>query len=153
MEEIDIAELLWEGCSIQSILTKSVRRDAIKNLACSFSRLMFQGKVNAAILLLAPLGRGAILHIEDSIDLGDVCHQGAKSVSDILCSKHPNANPARLEALIIGNADTLPVHPVVYNQITVSSIRSVKLHFKGAAGPSGPDVHCRRRLCTLLAKR
>ena len=33
----DTAELLWEGCSIQSRITKSIGRDTVKNLARSFS--------------------------------------------------------------------------------------------------------------------
>ena len=54
---------------------------------------------------------------------------------------------------MMGNANPPSVHPVVYDQITASCIWSVALHVKGAAGPSGLDVHCWRRLCTLLAKR
>ena len=56
----DIAELLWEGRSLQSRLIKSGRRDMGKSLARSFSKLMFQGKVNAAIQLLAQHGKGRV---------------------------------------------------------------------------------------------
>ena len=48
----------------------------------------------------------------------------------------------------MGNAVPPPVHPVVYDQITANRIRSVALSVKGAAGPSGLDAHCWRRLCT-----
>ena len=123
----DIAELLREGCSIQSRLAKSVRRDTAKNLACSFSNLRFQGKVNAAIQLLPQHSRWRVLHVEDSIDLID---QGVKCVLHILRSKYPNASPARPEASMMGNADPLPVYPVVYDQITASCIRSVALRVK-----------------------
>ena len=115
----DVAELLWERCSIQSRLTKSVRRDTIKTSHVPSQKLMFQGKVNATIQLLAQHGRAGVLHVEDSIDIGN---QGVKSVLDILRSKHPNANPARPEVLMMGNADPPPVHPVVYDQITASYI-------------------------------
>ena len=71
-------------------LTKSVTRNTIK-IACSYSELIFQGKVNAAIQLLDQHGRGGVLHVEDSIDLGD---QGVKFVLDSLHSKHPNVTPA-----------------------------------------------------------
>ena len=111
---------------------------------------MFQGKVKAVIQLLAQHGRGGVLHVEDSIDLGD---KGVKSVLDTIRYKHPNDNPATPGALMMGNADPLPVHPYVYDQITASCLRSAALHVKGAAGPSGLDVHGWRRLCTLLAKR
>ena len=106
---------------------------------------MFQSKVNAAIHHLAQHGKGGVLHAEDNINLGD---QGVKSVLDILRSKHPNATPARPEALMMSKADPPPVHPVVYDQITASCIRSAALRVKGAAGPSVLDAHCWRRLCT-----
>ena len=111
---------------------------------------MFQGKVNAAIQQLAQRGREGVLNVDDRIDLGD---QGVKSELDIVRSKHPNATGARPDALLMSNADPMPVHPVVYDQIPISWIWSVALHYKGAAGPFGQDVHCWRRLCTLLASR
>ena len=74
---------------------------------------MFHGKVKAAIQLLAQHSGGGVLLVEDSIDLGD---QEAKSVLDILRSKHPNATPARPEALMMGNADPPPVHLVLCNK-------------------------------------
>ena len=96
----------------------------VKNFAHSISKLMFKGKVNAAIQVLAQHGKGGVLHVEDNIDLGD---QGVKSLLDISSSKHPNATPARPEALMMDNADPPPVHPVVYDQITASCIQSVIL--------------------------
>ena len=75
---------------------------------------------------------GSRIHVEDSTDLGD---QGVKHVMDILCSKHPNTTPAKPGALMMGNANPPPVHPVVYDQITASWIRSVALRVKVAAGP------------------
>ena len=54
---------------------------------------------------------------------------------------------------MMGNADPPQVHPVVYDQITASCKRSVALRVKGAAGPSGQDIHCWRRPYTLLANR
>ena len=93
---------------------------------------MFQGKVSAANQLLAQQGKWGVLHAKDSIDLGD---QGMKSVLDILRSKHPSATPTMPKVLIKGNADPPPVHPVIYDQITASCIRSAALHVKGTAGP------------------
>ena len=89
-KKVDIAELMWEGHSLQSRLIKSDRRDTGGNLARSFSKLMFQGKVNSAIQPLAQHGKGGVLHADDNINLGD---QGVKSVLDILRSKHPSATP------------------------------------------------------------
>ncbi len=39
-------------------------------------------------------------------------------------------------------------HPVIFDRIDASWIRSAALNTKGAAGPSGLDAHCWRRLCT-----
>ena len=102
---------------------------------------MFQGKVNIAIQLLAQHAGGGVVHVEDSIDLGD---QGVKTVLEILRSKHPHGTPARPEALMMGNADSPPVHPVVYNQITASCMWSEALCVKGATGPFVLVVHCWR---------
>ena len=76
-----------------------------------------------------------------------------ESLLVILGSKHPNTTPARPGVLMMGNVDPPPVHSIVYDQITGSCIRSVALCVKGAAVRFGLDVHCWRRLCTLLAKR
>ena len=71
--------------------------------------------------------RGGVLHVEDSIYLFD---QGLEYVLHILRSKYPNATPARPEDLMKGNADPLPVHSVVYNQITASCKGSVAICVK-----------------------
>lgn len=108
---------------------------------------MFQGKTSAAIDLIAKSGNGGVLKAGDRVDLGD---QGVKSVLDILRSKHPCASPAPTEALLCRSATPPSVHPVVFEQITASSIRSAALNTTGAAGPSGLDAHCWRRLCSAF---
>lgn len=54
------------------------------NLAHAFlgySRLMFQGKINVALWLLSQqLGKGGVLHVDDTVDCGK---QHMKSVQDI----------------------------------------------------------------------
>ena len=47
-----------------------------------------------------------------------------------------------------GNTEPSPVHPLVYDQITASHIRSATLRTKVAAGPSVLDAYCWRRICT-----
>ena len=89
--------------------------DTVENLARSFSKLSFQGQVNATIHLRAQHSRGGVLYVEDSIDLGD---EGVKFVLHILCSKTPNATSAKPDVLMMGNANPMPVHLVVHNQIT-----------------------------------
>ena len=79
------------------------------------------------------------------VDLGD---KGKKSVLDILYSKHPHPEPVSMDALPEGYNDPPVVHPVIFDKITASSIHCATLRTKGAAGPSGMDAHCWRRLCT-----
>ena len=143
----DFGSLLAEGRSLQCRLPKFSPSESANNgnLARSFAKLMFRGKTNAALQLLSEQGKGGILRVDDLIDQGDHVQ---KSVLDILRSKHPPAQPVLPSALIDGNADPPVVHPVVFDRITAACIRRAALRTKGAAGPSGLDAHCWRRLCT-----
>ena len=71
----EIECLLVEGRSLQSCLPKrnlsSRDNDNSDNLARNFSKLMFQGKTNAAMQLLSQQGKGGILNVEDMVDSGD----------------------------------------------------------------------------------
>ena len=107
---------------------------------------MFQGKINAALQLLSQQGKGGVLCADEMVDLGD----GETTVLDILHSKHPHSEPVSMDALPEGHNDPPEVHPVIFDQITASTIRYAALHTKGAAGPSGIDAHCWRRLCTVF---
>ena len=85
---------------------------------------MFQGKTNVAMQLLSQQGKGGVLNIEDMIDSGD---NTMKPVVDKLISKHPPAQPVSTDALIVGDADLPEVPPVVFDQITASSICGASL--------------------------
>ena len=66
----------------------------------------------------------------------------------MLRSKHPCAQPAHPEAMILGNPAPSSVHPIVFDQINANGIQAAALRTNGAAGPSGIDAHSWRRLCT-----
>ena len=106
---------------------------------------MFHGKINAASQLLSDRGKGGVLCVDDVIDLGD---NTKKPVLDILKLKHPRAQPASPDAVPERNTAPPNVHPVVFKDITATSIRRAALQTKGAAGPSGIDAYRWRRLCT-----
>ena len=105
---------------------------------------MFEGKTNAALQLLSQRGNGGVLHVNDPINHDDADSQ---TVLDILKSKHPSPQPATPEAVLPNSSKTPQLHPVVFDQIDAKSIRSAALRTEGAAGPSGIDEHCWRRLC------
>ena len=143
----DINSLVLEGRSLQQRLPYPSKNDNKEKdtLDRAFSRLMFQGKTNAALQLLSHKGRSSVLHVNDPTDAND---PDSKHVLDILKSKHPHGKPATQEALMHKNVQPENAHPIIFDQITAASIRSASLRTKGSAGPSGIDAHCWRRMCT-----
>ena len=103
---------------------------------------MFQGKTRAAIGLLSNQNSGGPLHLNDMIDTTN----GPRKVRDILADKHPPGKPVCSEAII--EDSPLEVHPVLFESIDATTIKSAALHTSGAAGPSGLDARSWRRLCT-----
>ena len=76
--------------------------------------------------------------------------QTTQHLRDILESKHPPAQPAHPDDII--HSDIPPsVHPIVFDSLDAATIRSAALHTNGAAGPSGLDAHCWRRLCSSFS--
>lgn len=106
---------------------------------------MFQGNVKSAVAavdLLSNKSKGGLLHLDDMIPSQD----DEKSVRDILRDKHPSGGPAHQDCLLCEDPPT--VHPVIFDSIDKSVVRSAALKTSGAAGPSGLDAYCWRRLCT-----
>ena len=136
----DITALLEEGRCLQQRLPKdaSSKRSG-QSLARGFSNLMFRGKTGAALDLLSHKGTGGVLHVNDPVTKDDPT---SPFVLDVLKSKHPAAQPASAEALLSDCQDPPIVHPVIFDQIDASSIRSAALSTTDAAGPSGLDAHC-----------
>ena len=142
----DINSLTLEGRCLQKRLPKvvSAQRQG-ENLARTFSNLMFKGKISAALNLLSQRGEGGVLHSSEHSNPDDPT---SPSVLEVLRSKHPPAQPAIADALVLDHQEPPQVHPVIYDRIDSSCIRSAALNTKGAAGPSGLDAYCWRRLCT-----
>jgi len=140
----DISELLNEGRTIQSRL--KFKQAAQKNDQSSraFAKLMFDGKTKAALRLLAGQHNDGVLNLDDRADSGPQAH----SVRDVLKSKHPPAQPLYVNCLL-PNWDNPPEsHPVVFDALDGNVIRLAALRTTGAAGPSGLDARCWRRLFT-----
>ncbi len=110
--------------------------------ARQFADSVFQGKIKQALDMLSKEGTGGILKLDGTVDTN-----GTKSsVKDILKHKHPPSQPAHPEACIQGNVPE--VHPITYDAISATLIRSIALQVKGASGPSGLEAYDWRRLCT-----
>ena len=141
--EGNILNLLKEGRTIQQRLPNiSAGSARPAQLARSFANLMFQGKTRAALRLLSNQNSGGTLHLNDMIDTTN----GPRKVRDILADKHPPGQPVCSEAII--EDSSLEVHPVLFESIDATTIKSAALRTSGAAGPSGLDALSWRRLCT-----
>lgn len=126
-----------EGRTIQQRIPKSSPSMSNKHLARSFANLMFR----AALRLLSDQSKGGLLHLDDPVD-------GEGSVREILTAKHPPSQPAHPDTII--NDDPQEVHPVLFESLDATMIKSAALHTSGAAGPSGLDALGWRRLCTAF---
>ena len=102
---------------------------------------MTSGKTKAALRLLSDQDKGRVLHLNDSVNLGE------QTVRDVPITKHP-AGQLTLPETLIQDHESTTIHPILFESIDASAIRSATLHTDGAAGPSGLDAHAWRRLCT-----
>jgi len=91
------------------------------------------------IRLLTDESKGGVLRLRDEVD-------DTHTVRDVLIEKNPPGQPAHADAII--SDDPAEVHPVLFESIDASLIRSAALRTSGTAGPSGLDAACWRRLCT-----
>ena len=145
-EEGEFIKLLEEGRSLQKHRKIYHRTGGHKNnssLSRSFANMIFQGKMGAALQLLSDDGSSSLLHPNDIADAGS-----GKTVMQILREKHPNGAAVDPGVILQPNAPFQLPHPVLFDQIDASLIRSVVLRTKGAAGPSGLNSYSWRRLCT-----
>ena len=126
----DFDGLLCETRTIQGKLPTNSKPLNDERLAKTFSKLMFEGKVNAAMKLLDQHDTGLVTLSQSTI------HE--------LKRKHPNANDADPSILMDG---PLPfVDPVMFQNITESTIMKSALRTRGSSGPSGLDADGWRRI-------
>ena len=140
----NLNDLVLEGRSIQKRLPRDRQSSNNQQLARSFSNLMFACNTKAALRLITEQNKGDVLSLDDTVNLPNT---SVKTVRELLIEKHPPCRPAIKEILIPTEAPP-QVHPIIFEAIDVSAIRSASLRTQGAAGPSGLDAHCWRRLCT-----
>ena len=103
---------------------------------------MFAGKCKEAFLL-SNGEKGGILHLDDPSDPNT---PSSPLVKDVLTSKHPAGQRAHVNCILPSAPGD--VHPVVFDSIDATTIRSAALRITGSAGPSGIDAREWRRLCT-----
>ena len=155
-EKGDLAKLLKEGKSIQNHLrVSSTRYDSLSDdrIARTFSKLMMEGRVRAALRLLVKDGRTGLLKLDQVIGAAE--GSTGKTVKEILEEKHPDANQAYGDAILSRSDNELhdDFHPILFESIDAEVIRNSALRTQGAAGPSGADAMLLRRFCTAFGMK
>ena len=140
-EKGDLAELLKGGKSIQNHLwVSSTRHDSLSDdrIARTFSKLMMEGRIRAALRLLTKDGRTGLLKLDQVIGAAE--GSTGKTAKVILEEKHPDANQAYGDIILSRSNNELhqdDFHPILFESIDAEVIRNSALRTQGAAGPSG----------------
>ena len=141
-----ITTLLSEGKTIQNRLVRhSISSNGIHQ-DCRAFELVMQGKVNSAIRLLDSSPAGGVLRLIDS------CGGGNQTVRDCLIDKHPPAQSVDPSMIVPVSPNFDDFHPIIFDSITGSLIKSIALSTQGAAGPSWADAADWRRFCSCFKK-
>ena len=117
------------------------------NITRVFSKLVFEGKIHAALRYLSENHGGGVLNIHEHVNDSD------GTVLDILRKKHPASREVRTEALLTTTCDPPEVHPVLFEQLTGQTVRNAALRTKGSAGLSGIDVTGWCRICAAFHRK
>ncbi len=135
---------MHECLSIQSRLNhhKRQKRQSQEDgkIARSFTKLVSMDNLKAAMRLITEQNDGGGLPL-DSIQ------PDGRTVKDHLLDKHPPGTPAPLSAISY-RSPVIEPHPVAFDQIHGSLIRSIVQQMDGSAGPSGLDAYAWKRLCS-----
>ena len=118
-------KLVREARYIQECYGSRRRSRTPEQVSKIFSKLMLEGKVNAAMRLLDETNSGDVLSLSNE-------------VLEELLKKHPASQPADESTLIRGEVPF--VDPAVFANIDKASVAGAAMYTKGAAGPSGLDA-------------
>ena len=106
---------------------------------------MLRGNVKAAIKVIdSASNSGTPLRLDMPVDM----NSPSWTVYNELLKKHPPGQPAHPEALKPLSSVSSDFHPVIFDALDGTVIRSAALRTQGSAGPSGLDAYGWRRLCT-----
>ena len=106
-----------------------------------FARLVFHGKIKAAMRFLTEQSRGSFIPLSTPV--------GESSVFDELIRKHPDPSPVTPTSLVTSNTTSFhSCHPIIFGCLNGDLIRRTAIRVKESAGPSRVDALGWRRLCT-----
>ena len=124
-------ELLQEASVIQAKLTTNLKGLNEERLAKTFAKFVLEGKINAAMELLDQQSIRGVLPLP-------------QSTINELKWKHAEASQAHPSLLIDGQPPF--VDPIMFQNITESTIANAALRTRGSGGPSGLDADGWRRI-------
>ena len=127
----DLDLLLKEVRFIQGKFVNSKKTRTVEDKSKVFAKLVFQGKLSAAIKLLDSESSTGLLNLTPEVLEG-------------LKEKHPEAADIADESLLYGPIDYIP--PGVFDLIDEKMIFVAATKTKGSAGPSGMDAELYRRI-------
>ena len=136
-----------EGRTIQHQATRAHRnqnKDSKQN-ARIFAKLMMEGRVRAALRLIANDDSNGPLCLDSLIEPNNPSNP--ETVREVLKKKHPPKQPGKPSAITTPGTPTTQPHPILFNRIDGDLIRNTALKTDGAAGPSGLDATAWKRLC------
>ena len=147
--EGDLEGLMKEGNTIQHQFSRQHQHQSrsAQQTARAFAKLMMEGRVRAALRLVAEDSNGGPLQLDSQIG-SDGCNTTPETVREILLRKHPPKQSPKQSTIITPDAPIVEPHPVLFDKIDGLLIRNTVLRMDGAAGPSGLDAAAWKRMCT-----
>ena len=147
--EGDLEGLMKEGYTIQHQFSRQNqnRSRSAQQTAREFAKLMMEGRVRAALRLIAEDSNGGPLQLDSQIGT-DGLNTTPVTVRENLLKKHPPKKSPKQSSIITPDAPIVEPHPVLFDKIDGPLIRSTVLRMDGAAGPSGLDAAAWKRMCT-----
>ena len=136
----NLIESVLEGRVLQQCLPSYSHSDHGVTVHREFSKYMYDANVKSSLHLLS---RGGVLHF-NAITSGSTEYV----MRDTLKSKHLTAQPVDPTCLISDYDQVPTAHPMIFDTLNASVIRSAALHTNGAAGLSGINAYGCWRLCT-----
>ena len=127
----DLNMLMKEIRFIQNRFFNSKKASSIEEISRTFTKLVFQGKISAAIKMLNKENSTGLLNLSDE-------------VLTQLKEKHPAPAEIEEECLVHDPEDLVP--PGIFDLINEQRIYDTALKTKGSAGPSGMDAELYRRI-------
>lgn len=136
--------MLQEGKTIQSHLGRSHKPKCDGELARLFAKCLQVGNVKTAIKLTTEDENAGSLPLSS-------LQPDMRSVKEHLLQKHLPRQAASIETICQDEPAPTP-HPVMFDAIDGSMIRSISQKMRGSAGPSGLDTARWRRVCSSFAR-